>query len=352
MRPGVKKVASALTFLLAVWFFARYLLPLFSPFLIGAALALAAEPMTGFLTKKLRLPRPVSVGIGVSMTFCFLALAVLILCAFLIRQLKSLSGVLPDVEEAVLSGFSLVRSRILTLSSYAPQSIRPLLQENAAALFSDGTALLGRVSGWLLGLAGNLLSHVPDSALRLGTAVISAFLISAKLPRLRRWLLRRIPKERLRTLLDTLRRIRGVCFRWLAAQCRLMGVTFLLLLAGFILLRIPYALGWALAVCLVDAFPVLGTGTVLLPWGLLCFLQQDNARAIGLISLYAAVTLIRSCLEPRLLGRHLGLDPLATLMAMYAGFQLWGIGGMLLAPILTVIALQILPERRTEGGEV
>ena len=96
----------------------------------------------------------------------------------------------------------------------------------------------------------------------------------------------------------------------------------------------------------MDAFPILGTGTILLPWALVYFLQADSARAIGLVSLYVTVTLVRSALEPKLLGRHLGLDPLITLMVMYAGYKLWGISGMLLAPILAVIAIQILPEPR------
>ena len=119
----------------------------------------------------------------------------------------------------------------------------------------------------------------------------------------------------------------------------------MILFLGLVVLRIPYALPWAAGICLVDAFPILGTGTVLLPWGLVCLLQGDTARAIGLISLYVAVSLTRSMLEPKFLSRHLGLDPLVTLIALYAGFRLWGIGGMILAPILTVVTIQIVSER-------
>ena len=93
---------------------------------------------------------------------------------------------------------------------------------------------------------------------------------------------------------------------------------------------------------LVDAFPILGTGTVLVPWSLFSFLQGDYVLAFGLLILYGTTALTRSVLEPRLLGRQLGLDPLITLMALYAGYRLWGIGGMLLAPILAVAATQLL----------
>ena len=138
---------------------------------------------------------------------------------------------------------------------------------------------------------------------------------------------------------------------WLLAQCKLMGVAFLILFLGFLLLRIPFALLWALGVAAVDALPVLGTGTVLIPWALICFLRGDTPRAIGLLGIYATASLTRSALEPKLVGRHLGLDPLVTLMALYAGYKLWGIGGMILAPLLAVTATQIVPNRKRNAGE-
>lgn len=345
MRPGSPKIPSLLFSFFLVWLVIRFFLPLFSPFVLGALLALSAEPMVRFLHKRLHVPRTVSAGIGVSMAFSLLASLLLCLCAFLIRELGNLSRVLPDLGQTAKTGFSLVQAWLLQLSSRTPASIQPLLEQNVNRFFSDSAALLDKATGYLLGLAGSLLSHVPDSALSLGTALISAFLISAKLPKLRRFFLRRIPREWLHALLDAVKRTRRVLGSWLTAQCKLVGVSFVILFLGLVILRIPYALLWAFLVCLVDAFPVLGTGTILLPWSLVCLLQGDAPRSIGLFSLYVAVTLTRSMLEPKFLSRHLGLDPLVTLIALYVGFRLWGIGGMILAPILTVIALQIATER-------
>jgi len=349
LRPGRAKFSSILFAFFLVWLAIRFFLPLFSPFVLGTLLALSAEPMVRFLHKRLHVPRSVSAGIGVSMAFTLLAMSLLCLCAFLIRELGSLGNVLPDLGQTAKTGFSLIQNWLLQLSSHTPESLQPVLEQNVNNFFSDGAALLDKAISYLLGLAGTLLSHVPDSALSLGTAVISAFLISAKLPRLRRYFLRRIPREWLRSLVDALKRIRWVIGGWLTAQCKLVGVSFVILFLGLVILQIPYALLWASAICLVDAFPVLGTGTVLLPWSLVCLLQGDTARAIGLASIYVVVTLTRSMLEPKFLGRHLGLDPLVTLIALYVGFRLWGIGGMILAPILTVIAIQITSERPGEG---
>lgn len=345
MHPGIPKFSSIMFAFLLLWIIIRFFLPLISPFVLGTFLALCAEPMVHFLHKKLHVPRPLSAGIGVGMAFSVMAMVLLCLCAFLIRELGNLGKVLPDFGQTAKTGFSLIQNWLLQLSTHTPASLQPVLRQNVNRFFSDGAALLDKTTAYLLGLAGSLLSHVPDSAFSLGTTVISAFLISAKLPKLRRWLLRRIPREWLRRLLTTAKAIRSIVGRWLTAQCKLVGISFVILFFSLVLLKIPHALLRAALICLVDAFPVLGTGTILLPWSLICLLQGDTARAIGLASAYVAVTLTRSMLEPKFLSHHLGLDPLVTLIALYTGFRLWGIGGMILAPILTVIAIQITAEQ-------
>ena len=336
-----KTIFTTLAVFVLTWLTMKYLLPLLSPFLLGALLALAAEPMVGFLCRKLHMPRVVSTAISVSMAFCFLAMLLLMLCAFALRQLKNLAGILPDLETAARTGLALVQTRLLDLTARAPKGIRPLLEDNVRTLLADSGNLLGKLTAWLLGLAGSILAHVPDSALGLGTAILSAFLISAKLPQIRKWLLRRIPRQQLRSALESARRMRKVLGRWLLAQGKLISITFAIVAAGLTLLRIPSGMLWAVLVALVDALPILGTGTVLVPWSVVCFLQGDTPRALGILGIYITAALTRSMLEPKLLGKHLGLDPLVTLIALYIGYRLWGVGGMILAPLLTVAAIQL-----------
>lgn len=345
MTHGIK-FTFLLLGLLGMFLGLRFLLPLVFPFLLGLGLALAAEPLVHLLSGKAHLPRPLAAGLGVSLAFSAMALLVVCLGAFLVRELGLLAGVLPDLEGTALSGLSALQNWLLNMTAHAPGSIRPLLQHNVANLFSGGTQLLDRAVQYLLSLAGNLLSHVPDSALTFGTAIISGYMISAKLPKLKKWILRRFPKEKLRPILAALERIRQVALRWLAAQLKLAGVTLAILLAGFLLLRIPYAPLWAVGVSLVDAFPVLGTGTILLPWALICRIQGDSARAIGILGIYVVISVTRSVLEPKLVGKHLGLDPLVTLIALYVGFKLFGLPGMLFAPMAAVILIQLLPEKK------
>ena len=332
----------------AVWLFARFLLPLVFPFLLGLGLALIAQPGVTFLTKRFRFPRALASGLGVSLAFFSLAGLFLLALTALVRLLQYLGGVLPDLEQAARSGVQLLENWLLGFTDRFPQGIGSLLRQNITGLFSGGTALLNKLLQYILGLAGSLLTHIPDSALTLGTGLISAYMISARLDRIRRWLEKHLPREKLQPLLQTLQRIKAVLTGWLLAQMKLSMLTFGILAAGFMLLRLPYGLLWALAVATLDAFPVLGTGTVLLPWSLICFLQGNLPRAIGLVGTYTVVTLLRSGLEPKLVGHQLGLDPLATLICVYAGYKLWGIGGMILAPLLTATALQLVPEKKND----
>ena len=346
MQTVLKKLFCLLSAFFLAWLGVRLLFPLTAPFLFGAALALAAEPLVHTLHTRWKVPRSISTGIGVSITIVLISSLLIILCAFAVRELGKLAGSLPDLTVPVQSGIDGLRLWLLQLSGHIPRNIQPYVQEQIGSFFSSGSALLEQTVRYILGFTGNLLSRIPNSALALGTALLAAYMISAKLPVLRLQLRQKLPRERLRSIAAYSRRIRSVIGGWLLAQCKLMGVTFLILLAGFLILRIPNGVFLALITALVDAFPVLGTGAVLIPWSLLRFLHGDIAQGVGLAGIYVTVSVLRSGLEPKLLGRQLGIDPLVTLVSLYAGFRLWGIGGMILAPLLTVTALQVIPEAR------
>ena len=122
--------------------------------------------------------------------------------------------------------------------------------------------------------------------------------------------------------------------KWLLAQGKLVGITYLIVALGLMLLGIPYAFGWAILVAAVDAIPLLGTGTVLLPWALTKLLQGEPLIAAGLAGIYLVAMVIRTVLEPRFFGRHLGLDPLVMLFFLYFGYRLWGFLGIVISPLL------------------
>ena len=173
------------------------------------------------------------------------------------------------------------------------------------------------------------------------TAVIGAYFASASYPALLHGAAKLLPERHLAALRRLRLEVRRTLGRWLRAQALMLLLVFAALTAAFLLLRVEYALLLALFTALVDALPVLGTGTVLLPWALGALLTGAQGRALGLALTWAAVTVLRSSVQPKLLGDQLGLPPLAALAALYVGWKVWGVWGMLTFPLLAVIGKQV-----------
>lgn len=337
---------------LGLWLGLRYVFPVTIPFLLAGVLAFISEPLVRTFQQRLHLPRYAATGIGVSICLIIAVLIFLTLCAFLLRQLRSLANVVPDLESSAAQGISYLKEFFLILSGKAPKGIRTVLSHGVENLFSGSSRILDRISGWLLNIASGLLKALPDSALGLGTWILATYMTSAKLPQIKGFFAHRLPGKWAEQYLPTIKRLRHSLTLWLTAQLKLTGITFAVLSGGFLMLHIPYAIAWAALICLVDALPILGTGTVLIPWSLVSFLQGNHLQAVGLLSIYGVAALLRCILEPRFVGKHLGLDPLVTLFALYTGYHLWGILGMLLAPLLTVTVTQLFhkPETEAENG--
>ena len=340
-KDSVRKLLIFPGAFLGVWIFIRFLFPFFLPFLVGLLLARGAEPTVALLEKKICLPRWAAAGIAVTAGCAILLLAVILPGTALLRQLSRLTALLPRLESGAVQALQQLRHLLLDLALRAPRSLLPLLEQGIDELFSGGSAMMARAARALPGLATAFVGRLADGALQLGTAYLSAVMFSVRLPRLRRFVSGHLPPQLRQQYLPMLRTLRRCLGGWLRAQLLLTLAAAGILLAGFLLLRIPAAPLWAMGVALVDAVPMLGTGTVLVPWSLLALIRGQRLRFWGLLTLYAVTAVCRSALEPRLLGRSMGLDPLAALAAVYVGLRLWQLPGMLLLPLAVSCAVQL-----------
>lgn len=340
-NPVFKKYFLPVLALLGVWAGVRYVLPLVWPFLLGLAFALAAEPVVSLLCRRLKLRRSLSAALGVSLVMAMVLTLTALLLTAAVRQLSNLSGVLPSVAASARQGLDSLEGSLLSLANRAPEGMQPVLKRWVLGLFHNtapwGEALVAQLPG----IATSVLGRLPGSTLLAFTAAVSAYMISARLPQLRRGAQRRIPEGVQQKAKLVIQKTKQCLSSWLAAQAKMCAISFGMLAVGLFVLRIPHALLIGLIIALVDALPVLGSGTVLVPWAVICALQGLGSRALGLTVVYLAVTTARQILEPRLLGKQLGLDPLLTLVAMYAGFRLWGIPGMILSPLAAVVVKEV-----------
>lgn len=333
---------------LALWLGLKYAFGVLAPFMAGGVIALLAEPLVGVATGKLKLPRSLAAGIGVTVVLVFLTALIILAGALVLRQLVQLTNQLPDLGNAAREGIVHAQDFLVGLAQKAPESIRPVLTGAVLRLFDNGGGVVDQVTQQIPAALTRMIGWVPKGAMGIGTALISAFLISARLPKLKEMLRQKLSRSPAQSFLPNVKKAGRAVTGWLKAQLRLSAITYLIVAVGFTLLQIPNGFLWALLVALVDAVPILGTGTVLVPWGIICLVRGQLVQGVGLLALCATALLTRSILEPRLVGRQLGLDPLVTLFAIYVGYRFWGIGGLILAPILaTVVKNIIAPQKET-----
>ena len=328
--------------LAAVYAAARWVFPWLTPFLFALAAAALLEPAVAYLCRQ-GLKRPMAAGICALGAGAALLGLLWLLCGRAVKELTELIPRLPELFASVVATLTGWKGRLDGLILRAPDGLGSLLDGALSGITERLGRLPGELAGKLPGALSALAAAAPEALLFAVTALIGTYFISASYPDLLHGAARLLPDRflcRARLLRRDLRRTLG---RWLRAQGIMSLITFGVLSAAFLLLGVRYALLLALFTAVVDALPVLGTGTVLLPWALYDFLTGSVPLGTGLVITYAAVTVLRSSIQAKLLGDQLGLHPLATLAAIYAGWKLWGVWGMLLFPIGAICAKQALP---------
>lgn len=324
-----------------VWIGVRYVLVWLLPFIIALALAAAAEPVIEFCRRKMRFRRSFTAAVLTLVLLIFLSALVAVILTALLRQAYDLLMTLPEQLERLPDMVEALRRRFDAFCANCPASVRRTLQQLTTQLSPQLSALLQRFTSAAIAFVTAALAKLPQALLFCGTTALAVFFAASSYPAIMAFLRRQLPPEGLYTARGVKASLYATLGKWLRSELILIAVTFAQLLAGLVLLREPYALLLAFLIALIDALPVFGTGTVLIPWSLITLMAGNVPRGIALLALYGCISLVRSILEPRIMAAQANLPPLLTLLAMYVGFCLWGVAGMLLFPIGLLFVKQL-----------
>ncbi len=329
----------------AVWVFLKFLLPCLWPFLLAFLTAAVCEPAVGFLSDKCHLRRGIASALCVlvilaSLVGFFLLVVVRLVdeAVGLLEELPRLAAGLPEVLDRV--EFTLRR----TVDS-VPEGVREYLDGALRAIGERAAEIPAALSAWALEKLRAAAAGAPGTVLSLATYAIGSFFISTGFSSIRAFIARQIPESMQKTVHSVKEDILDGAGKWLRAETALLGITFVELTAAFTVMEVEYGAAIALLTALIDALPVFGTGVVLLPWAAVNFIAGNAGRAWGLVITYLVVTIVRECLEPKLIGDQFGVAPAAALLAMYTGFRLCGVAGMVLFPF----GLMLLNQMNTKG---
>jgi len=323
-----------------IWLAVRFLLPWAAPFIVAFALAALFEPAVSSMVRH---------GWRRSVAAGSLSLALLGLTSFALVQLTSrgmaavsrFARQAPQLVSSLGAGLERLKHSARAYILSAPQPLSGYLSSALESVLDTLYSLPGNISQWLLDAAGKAAQNSPGILLFAVTAGIGTYFISASFPRTLAFIEAQLPKSFIRRLEGLGSNLKSSFGGFVRAQLILMAMTFFELFVAFMLLRVKRAAALAIITALVDALPVFGTGLVLVPWAIYALILGDVGRGAGLIISWAAVTLVRSCVQAKLLGDHIGLDPLVSLVCIYVGWQVWGVWGMLLFPIVFVTVQQL-----------
>lgn len=216
------------------------------------------------------------------------------------------------------------------------------LKNIAENTISDTIVMLTNLAKrWLTSILSSM-QHLPTFLIYIGITMLATYFVCADKLYILDQVEYHMPQQWVKTVGKHAREIIRTLGGYLKAQAILILIAFTIVLIGLYLFRlvgwnVEYPLMAALGIGFVDALPILGSGTVILPWAVISACNGDIKLAIGLIALYAIIIVTRQILEPKIVSNQIGIHPIFTLIAMYTGFKLTGVVGLFIGPILLII---------------
>ena len=322
----------------------------YMPFLVAFIISLMIEPAIKFIMKKTKLTRRTSSII----IFAIVSIVILGTLTWLIITLFSeSSSLLQGLNDYFDKAYIQFQDLISTLNF---DKIH-LSNEILSVIENSTEDLLTTVSNWLRhALTGllDIVTSLPSIAICIGITVIALYFICVDKIYILDQIEYHLPKvwvKKLRVhLTDLIETLGG----YLKAEATLILVSFVISLVGLYILEfsgfnIQYPLLMALAIGFVDALPILGSGTVMIPWAIICAINGDLNLGIAIIVLLIVMSVVRQILEPKLVSKNIGVHPIFTLIAMYTGFKIIGVIGLLIGPIVLIIFKNIFANLIDKG---
>lgn len=345
----------------------RYALSICLPFVIAFIVAAILQRPKRFLVKKTPLKNGAAAGICVLLLIVIFVSLVSLIGVRIFDEIKGFASYigakLQNLDEVVNN----IESWLVNLVASLPEFIGKTLKESVTELFSDIRQYMAGESdkissaissglgdnfslSWITGPLSGVIStakQVPTILLSVVISIVACCFMTSEFDEVKAFIVCQFTEERRKDLSRAKSILRSSLGKMGKAYLLIVLITFIEVSVGLTILKLlkfyssSYIMVIAAVTAIVDILPVLGTGTVLIPWALYSLITGNIGMGIGLIVLYAAITVIRQIIEPKLVAGQLGLSPIVTIAALYFGLKVFGVLGMFVTPIL-IIMLKLL----------
>ena len=321
----------AFALLLILVFLAPRLVVFFMPFVVGFILSLIANPLVRFLEKKIKIKRKY----GTMLIIVFVIGLVVLLCYGIVMALavgfKGFMNYLPtmtaNAEAEIMAAIDRIEEvfrKVPVFENFNVDKVQNSITEALDSLVvgEDGVTVTA-ISGFAKSLPNMLVSGV--------VGFLATYFFIADRDKLTEMVSSRLPssfQERTMQMYGHILKVVGGYFK---AQFKIMGVIYIVITIGLMLLKVNYAWLIGFGIAFLDMLPVFGTGTVLGPWAIVKFFSGNYLTAVGMVILYLVSLLTHQLIQPKLIGESVGMNPFATMFFMYVGYQFYGVFGMIIA---------------------
>ena len=341
MRLGIRLLLAAAGVLAAV-----KLLPavasLFLPFLLAFGMAALLNPLVRWIQRKLNWSRSLTALVTVLILVGLVVGGLVALLYGLGREVVSLAQNWETLFDQVLTGLEELEGMFARFQTLLPADLTLATQD-----------LGDKLVVWVQRSVSSGLSastqYITDKAmaapgffLGLVMFLMATYFLSAEYPYLRTRMIQHTDDRALHFLAQMKKTVVAAFGGYLKAQVLLSVGVFFILLAGFLITGQSYALLLALGLAVLDFIPLLGSGTVMIPWAVIAFLTRNYPTAIAVILIWSVIAVFRRMAEPKVVGDQTGLSPVLSLVSIYAGMKVGGVMGMILGPIVVLVVLNLV----------
>lgn len=325
-----------------LYLFFKYLFIWLLPFIIAWVIAALIQPAVKFATAKFKMNSKAATVIILLILFAILSAVVFFLISRIISELTALSQtVLLNLDsftkyiDGIFDSIGKYTEGIPFLKNNGAFSSLKLQIENMAGSFvaSAGSFLASKLPA----LIAKAATFLPSILLFTIILLISTFYIGTDYTTINSFVMLQLPRKIHNILIDVKNKFLETIYKYIKAYSIIIFITYCELAIGLLIIGVNYAFVLAAIIAFIDILPILGSGAVLIPWGIINIAQKDYFHGFSLLILYAVISIIRQIIEPKIVGKSIGLYPVVTLISLYVGFNLLGIAGMFLLPIFILI---------------
>mgnify|MGYP005771976283 CR=1 FL=1 len=322
----------------------------YMPFLVAFIISLIIEPLIKMIMRKTKLTRRTSsIIIFILVSAIILGILAWIIVTLFSESSSLLQGLNDYVDKASVQIQGFIEQFHFDKIKLSDEILN-IVQESSGDV-------LQTISNWLRNALNgliNIVTKIPEIAICVGITILALYFICVDKIYILDQIEYHLPKTWVKKLSTHLKDLIQTLGGYLKAEATLILVSFVISLVGlyvlsFLKFNIPYPLLMALFIGFVDALPILGSGTVMIPWAIISGLNGDLSLGIAIVTLFIIMSIVRQFLEPKLVSKNIGVHPIFTLIAMYTGFKITGIIGLLLGPIALIIIKNIFANLIDQG---